>query len=732
MYYYIPCLLASFFLLILFIFLISRKVNSKINISFGLVCFSGFFWLVNYGIGYLVSQFYYEKALHFFKLGYMGVIFIAITFFNYTVYFFNIENLRFMKALLGLIYFWGIFMIVLIWDGDLFISGLKNFFWGYYPVAGIYHPVFLSIFFLLVTSSNCILSYFMLFKKSEFSRLKYNQIKYILSAFLIFSFASVDFLPNYSIEIYPFGYLAVVLFCLIISYAIAKYRLMELNLIFTKAGIFIAVYSLVLGFPVSIAFIAQSNLKSYFGEIWWLFPLISSTVLATIGPFAYLYFDQKAEDKILKHQRNYHTVLKNASSGMIRVKDLNRLLSLIVRVVTKSVKIKHAGIFLFNLDNNEYILMASRGKKSNFLSRISCHAPIIGQLMKGREPIVTEEYILKLKDMPNDKSLSDILANLIQLNAALVVPSFVENRLIGFIVLGEKSSDAIFTQDDITIFLVLANQAALAIENAQFYNEIRKTQESLFKAEKMATIGTMADGLSHQINNRFHALSLIAGDSIDVIKTFDKDRCDELTRNVFKEIQTSLEKIQANVLQGGEVVKGLLKYSSPGQGTFERVDFEEVLTKTKEMVGYKIKLSEIDFISNITKNCFCFANSAQLQEVFFNLIDNAYDAIRERYDLLNGKNYRGRIEISTFSSNDFLNIKVKDNGMGVNQQNKKKLFTPFFTTKATAKKGTGLGLYVIEKIIAAHKGKITVDTVYQEGTVFTISLPIISCKEEVQ
>ena len=104
--------------------------------------------------------------------------------------------------------------------------------------------------------------------------------------------------------------------------------------------------------------------------------------------------------------------------------------------------------------------------------------------------------------------------------------------------------------------------------------------------------------------------------------------------------------------------------------------------------------------------------------------NNAYDAIKERQLLLKEEGYRGKIEISASQNNGSVEIIVSDNGMGIKDIDKKKLFTPFFTTKATAKKGTGLGLYVIEKIIASHNGKIKIDSAYQKGTSFIITLPL--------
>jgi len=115
----------------------------------------------------------------------------------------------------------------------------------------------------------------------------------------------------------------------------------------------------------------------------------------------------------------------------------------------------------------------------------------------------------------------------------------------------------------------------------------------------------------------------------------------------------------------------------------------------------------------------------QLEEVFFNFIDNAYDAIVERRTTLKEEGYRGRITVSAVGKDGSLEIIVQDNGMGLKDDNNKKVFTPFFTTKTSSRKGTGLGLYVIRKIITdSHHGKISFESKHGVGTRFIISLPI--------
>ncbi|MDD5079223.1 MAG: ATP-binding protein [Candidatus Omnitrophica bacterium] len=413
---------------------------------------------------------------------------------------------------------------------------------------------------------------------------------------------------------------------------------------------------------------------------------------------------------------------------MTRIRNLRKLLSLIAHIVTKTVRVSFAAVYLLDEGKEQFILQVSRDRgKTEPTSAISAYIPLIHVLTIKRQPLVYEEVKRQMQDS-HDKVMTGLEENMRLLNAAVVIPSFLDHTLIGLIVLGEKLSGQMYTPDDLTVFEVLASQAALAIENAQFYEEAKEMQAQIGQAEKMATIGTMADGLSHQINNRFYALSLIAGDTIDTIKLTDTARCSPEIQEMIKQINSALERIQVNVMQGGEVVKGILKYTRKGDEGMEALTIDQIIDGTILMVQYKVKLGEIDIIRDYPKDTPKLkANLVQMQEVFFNFIDNAYDSIVERKTLLKEPGYRGKIVVSARKSNtdNIIEITISDNGMGVRQEDIKKIFTPFFTTKVSSRKGTGLGLYVIRNIITeSHNGKINFSSEYKRGTKFILELPI--------
>ncbi|MBL7198452.1 MAG: GAF domain-containing protein [Candidatus Omnitrophica bacterium] len=719
--YSVPTALGAIFVLFIGLFVLLKRNKSIINITFFSFCFSVFGWLFGYTIAYSTKNI--RIATLFCNLACVSVVFTAPTFYHFTLRYLNLKYL--FKTI------WAPYLIMIILTPlflftDYFLSVPILYFWGYYSHAGLFHPLYLVLHFSLLG-----FAFFLLYKKyseaiKEKELYRAARLRYVFLAYTLASFSGIDFMQKYGIKVYPFGFVFVLIFVFITSYAIIKYRLMDITVAITRTGVFIAVYSLVLGVPFAIACCFQSYFIGLFGDNWWLVPMGLLTILATVGPFIYIFINRKAEAILLRTQRQYQNTLRQASSGMIRIRNLRELLNLIVHIITKTVKLESAAIFLLNSENTHYKLAAKRDSsrltKDFILER---NSPLIKQFNLKREPIVYEEIQLQVQDNPRDSKMAALEKQLKEINAAVVVPSFVGNRLLGFLVLGKKLSSKLYSQDDLNVFSVLANQAALAIENAQFYEDIKETQEQLFQAEKMATIGTMADGLSHQINNRFQALSLIAGDSLDIMQTIEDSKISSKVKDSLSQLKHAFERIQANVIQGGEIVKGLLKYSRPGQRGFEFVNFNKIVDGALEMVQYKVRLQELDIERRIPKDLPKLkCNLTQLEEVFFNLIDNAYDAIKERKEITAEQGFKGNIIISAVQKNEYLWITFQDNGIGFKDKDKEKVFTPFFTTKATSKKGTGLGLYVIQKIVNFHNGTVSLNSTYNKGTKFEIVLPL--------
>ncbi len=664
----------------------------------------------------------YDRAFLSWQIAFLGIPYIAVLFYHIVHEFCNLKS----RWFLWFAHVHGALFALTAISTRWIVNDLEfRFGQLYYYVAGIGFNSFFFFWIIFV-----IKGLFNLFRFNLHAQgFKHIQGQYFLLGTLIgFTSGATTAIPSYGIDIYPGWHFFVCVYATIQTYAILRFQLLDIRVAVTRIGVFVIVYSLILGIPFGLSFWGRTWLTEIFGQNWFWTPMLTLLVLATAGPFIYLYIQKRAEDALLQEQRRYQMTLRQASSGMGRIKDLKKLLNLIVHIVTRTVHLEHSSVYLFDSKEKKYLLEASRNKKNiSTNGAIGRESAMTAYLAQSKDPIVYEEIKQRTQDY-SDKELTKVEMEMRELDAAVVVPSFVEERLLALIVLGKKQSGKLYSEDDLAVFSILANQAALAIENAQFYEDVKRTQEQLFQAEKMATIGTMADGLSHQMNNRLHAMGFIAGDALDSIKSRNSIEAQPELKELLDEVRHSLERIQDNVKQGGEIVQGLLKYTRKGEVGFAPVDFDQLINASLEMAQYKVKLDQLsiarDYPSDLPK---INGNFTQLQEVFFNLVDNAYDAIMQRKAEKNEPGYKGKICFSARKKDDKIEISVLDNGMGVKEDDQKKLFTPFFTTKLSSRKGTGLGLYVIQKIIDEnHKGKVSMSSEYMTGTLFTIVLPAIS------
>lgn len=318
------------------------------------------------------------------------------------------------------------------------------------------------------------------------------------------------------------------------------------------------------------------------------------------------------------------------------------------------------------------------------------------------------------------------------IHAAVIVPSFVEEKLLGFLVLGDKKSGKMYSQDDLQVFEVLASQAALAIENAQFYDELQRTQADLFQTGKMATLGQMAGGMSHQINNRFYVLTILAGTMKAALEAASWDQAAPEQQALVQRSMATFQKIEDNAIRGGDIVKTLLRFSRPSRGDQKPVSVQEIVETALDVVQYKIKLEELDSSKEFDERLpLVQGNVNQLADSLFNLFSNAYDAIQAKIERLKPPGFRGSIAVRAKTVQGKVELTITDNGIGMTPQEASQLFIPFFTTKATAEKGTGLGLFIIKRIIEHHGGSIQATSRFGDGTTFRVTLPAAQQEQAV-
>ncbi len=242
--------------------------------------------------------------------------------------------------------------------------------------------------------------------------------------------------------------------------------------------------------------------------------------------------------------------------------------------------------------------------------------------------------------------------------------------------------------------------------------------EQLIRAGRLAEIGEMAAGFAHEINNPLqiikseHALvSMILAD----LK--EKDLLKE-SEDV-AEMEDSIHQIKHQVDRCAEITQAILKFGRKTEPVIKDIDLHAFIPEVIAMVAKKASVHGIHVEQHISDALSpIHADPGQLQQVVVNLLNNAIDAIIARHGAAGGE-----LRIEAESDTDQVEIRVRDNGIGISPENMKKIFTPFFTTKPVGK-GTGLGLSMCYGIVDKMGGKMSVSSQPNSGTTFTIRIPI--------
>lgn len=222
--YSIPSLMAGGLTLILGTFVLRKSPQEKLNRLFFRFTLAIFIWLFVFGIGYSITD--AKWALFVFRLAYLGVVFIPVLCLHFHLEFLGIYKPAVIRTLYG---FSGLFLLLS--QTPYFFTSVKPYFWGFYPQAGWVYVAFIA-FFSLVVGSSCVLLIYQLVRgsiKGDAQNFKYQQLKYLALSFIIAYAASVDYIAKFGIEFYPFGYLNITLFVTILTYAMLRHRLLDVE-----------------------------------------------------------------------------------------------------------------------------------------------------------------------------------------------------------------------------------------------------------------------------------------------------------------------------------------------------------------------------------------------------------------------------------------------------------------------------------------------------------------------
>lgn len=427
------------------------------------------------------------------------------------------------------------------------------------------------------------------------------------------------------------------------------------------------------------------------------------------------------QSKKLK-KMNYEIESANQIASILASADysLDEKIDKTLNVTLIQINADKGSIMLLDEDKEYLIVRASTNKNIiGYKSKIS-DSGIANWVAREGKPLFIEDI--------NDDARFKKKGGEYKYNAILSLPLKIKGNVIGVLNVTDKAGGVQFKKEDQDILHRFIDRIVIQIENAQLNEnlerkveertrELEETHKKLLHAERLSAIGKLAANVAHEINNPVTSINLSVGMIGKIMNDFKKTLSNDKASGVKAEkITEGIEIIKRNTEKISYIVKNTLQYARKPKDEKGEVDIKQLLDKFVEFAEKQGTLSRIKIIKKFSSvNQKISAIPDQLEQVFFNLITNARDAMP------NG----GTITISTSIEDKFAEITFADDGQGIPEDKMSSIFDPFFTTKEIGK-GTGLGLSICKEIIEGHGGNISVKSKIDKGTEFIIRLPVIS------
>ncbi len=723
-----------------------------------------------------------DKAIVGWNIASAGGIFIGPAFYHMVCHFCARERRKVVNLSYAIAWLYGIG----VFSTNYFIHTTRITFGLHYPVINYFYGSAVVFYLTFVCLSYYELVTFL--KKTKGA--KRLQTLYIIFGFLAgFVGATSALLPIFGLDIfYPAGNIGIVIYNIILTFAIFRYRLMEINILFKRALVYTLSVGLITGLFLLVVLSLTKLLTATVGVSSYATMAIAAISIAIL----FEPLKNKTQfflDKLFNRTTyDYYAAIQNLSRGLSITTDLKSTYKYIIDSVFSLLNLKSAVLLSCNNDYFKPVFLRFSSNSNELANseqsqniQLSKESKLIEYLEDYKGSILIKE---ELDGKIPPEHVEVIRDELMPLLGEVVAPVFIDHKLSAILILGEKVSENVYEDEDIDLLKTVANQSAIAIRNARLYNELEErvkgrtlelteanehltaevterkraeddlikttnelhrinqelkaTQSQMLQREKMASVGQLAAGVAHEINN---PTSFVAS-NLETLGTYFDETKEVITcqNEIIKALQGSdesgaLEKINAlrektkidYILGDGKdlieesiegtdritnIVKGLRTFARTDQNDSDHENINSCLESTLNIVW-----NELKYKSTVEKSygelplIECYPQ--QLNQVFMNILVNAAQAIETE----------GKIAIKTKHDGDSIYISISDNGCGIPADIQSKIFDPFFTTKEVGK-GTGLGMSISYEIIKKHNGEIKVESEEGKGTTFVIQLPV--------
>ena len=388
-----------------------------------------------------------------------------------------------------------------------------------------------------------------------------------------------------------------------------------------------------------------------------------------------------------------HLLAMYKVSGIIRsTMDIDKLLDEVLTQVFRNFRAERGLIMLFDDETGELVPSAFRSRSEEpDEAEMTISLTIVNQVIERQEAILTTDATLDERFNPAESVVQQ------NIRSAMCAPLSTKNRVLGIIYVDCRTEADTFKKSDLELLIAIGNEAGVAVENGML-------RDANIKGQRLAAVGQTVAGLSHYIKN---VLSCMEAGSEVVSRSLSDEDLDGM-RKGWGIVSRNERKIS-------ELVLDMLNYSTPRRPSKTACDLNNVIEDVVETVRPSADAANTRLVLELDPELpSVLVDPSGIHRCVLNLLTNALDAADGHDD--------GCVAVRTGRENDNAVIRITDNGPGIPDEVRDRIFDVFVSTKG--ERGTGLGLAVVKKIVNEHAGEVSASSPPAGGSEFKVMLPI--------
>jgi signal transduction histidine kinase len=701
----ITALMATLLNVALMLFVLGRDFRSRLHRVYLLWGISVTLW--NLGVYHLSEQTDVPTAFFWAKILQVGVIFMPLTLIHLCAVVSGIRTARWVLPVLYLIHTG--FAVSLYFN--YFITGVR---WvndaGYWSVPGPVFPLD-GIFYVVLTGTGLVMLYW---KQKSCPPMQRTRLRAMLLTILgmwvfgtndILPILGYDTYPGTKVPFYPLGSLSALFYVMVIGYSVLQHKLLDIHVTMSRfAAQFVRLGFMFLTGLTLLLVIEHFAPENSFTSISFTAAIVVLLASALVASLLFPQFFGKGTDKlerqILGDRFEYHArvnsvieTIRSLPEPELALQELNDLLVITIRVRSYQI------ILLDEASRGVVLLHCHPPRADMGLSDWQIESPVFRYFQQTRVKYLSCNPVYETE---NESLLQrEARQQLRVFEPEFCFPFSSGRDLVGFLLLGSKTSGDLFTPHDLRLLTELSSSLGILLNQIRLRHQLQVVHEQ-------DLLGRMSRGLAHDLNNLLTPVQTL----LQLLResALNQGTIDELLPVGLRNLETvrtyvneALFFSRASQLQG---TRGLLNET-----------VREAVALIQPAAGAK----EVEIHFDGSRKVEAEMDSVLIKRLIYNLLSNAVDASHPG----------GRIEIQlaalpkTEMSREWHRIRIIDHGEGISAQNLQRVFTPYFTTKNTGdgKRGFGLGLAIARKIVHLHGGTLSITSKEKEGATVQVDLP---------